>query len=88
MLQPVQPCEQFCHSQIKLWRNVLVQLHLHQQTYQFFRFMHINAVLSGALDDRTGNQPAALRHYPGGEVVIAVCQSYGRLAFIGRAHVA
>ena len=40
-------------------RDVVVQIHLHQQVHQFFRFMHKNPVFPGTRDDLLGNQAVA-----------------------------
>ena len=59
--EPVKPCEQFGHSAVKFGRNGLIEIHLHQQGYEFRRFMHIHPMGPRFLDERFRHQSPALR---------------------------
>ena len=52
--------KQFRNGTVQGWRNMAVEVHLHQQGDQFARFMHEYAIFAGAPDNFFGNQSAPL----------------------------
>lgn len=80
MFQSIQPSQQLGHRQIKLRRDLLIEFDLHEQPDQIFRFVHIDIILSGALDYRLGDQATPFgNHLRRPRLVFAVGQGDGYL---------
>ena len=52
---------QFSDGTVQGWWYMIVQVHLHQQGHEFFRFMYVNAMFLGARYDLLSYRATALR---------------------------
>lgn len=59
MLQAIEPGKELGNSQVKLWRNVFVDVDLREQGHQFRGFVNVNAVFPRACNDFFRNQTFA-----------------------------
>ena len=56
------PCQHFGHRLVKLWRNMLIEIDMHQQIHQAGRSVYKQTMFAGPLHDRLRCHPVALGH--------------------------